>query len=348
MAKWFGRILYIFFALLIVVLIEFFFGGIVEIQKSLYASDYLMGAVNEDDSYNIFDGMAYYNAPYNYYYSTDKIKTLDGAESYDTTGEDIDPKYQIKLGVYPFVSAEKAPGYDIYRDGFYIVLEHSHEDVMYYSFEITAHHTGDPEKENVTLNDVTKHTIWKNVNGFLANNQVPYTLRITNYNLYRENQDGFGGIYEYDIEYINVYAHITGEEEKVFIYRITSGEDVYGGEPLVSHETLNLTAETYNLSKTFANPEVPTAEEKQALNLVDKFQPVDLKEYRSVYFVVYGIYFVILLLIPYFMFFHRTVKKLIRNGRPEKATNGLPENYTPREQIFSDIDEEELKKKDKK
>lgn len=347
MAKWFGRILYILFALLIVVLVEFFFGGIVEIQKSLYASDYLMAAVDEDGNYQVFDGMAYYNAPYNYYYSLNKIKTLDGADSYDTTNESIDEKYKIKLGIYPFVSAEKAPGFDIYRDGFYIVLEQGHEDVMYYSFEITGYHTSDTGKEKVTLNDGTKHTIWKTPQGFLANNQVPYTLRITNYNLYRENQDTFGGIYEYDITYINVYAHVTGEEEKVLIYRLTDGSETYAGEPLVTHETLNLTAETYNLSKTLANPLAPTAEEKVELNLVDKFQPVDLKEYRSVYFVVYGIYFVILLLIPYFMFFHKAVLAMVRKKRGTVEvleTN----NRTPEEQIFQDIDEEELKKKDKK
>ncbi len=335
--KWFGRILYFVFVLLIFGFIEFTLMGVEGIMRSEYASQYILEAARNDESYDVFEGLDRFNAAIGTYYSKDSIKTSTDLTHYDTTSEDIAEKYQVKIGFYPFVSLLKDKNVNIYYDGFYIVFESFSDDITFYSLDITAYHVNDPEKKKITLTEGNFLNIYPTTDGFVVNQRVPLTTYLYNPYFYKEEQNTLGGLYEYHILSIDVYAHEAEVEQPTFIYRMTDGTETYTGSPLVTHNTLNLTPDTYNISKTL-NGVHPT-EDNNPFNLSLTYHPADFSPYTYFYFIVYSLYFVLIIVIPYFWFFHKKVMKSFKKNNPNNNTPSTPEDKkVTQPQIFSDTE----------
>lgn len=337
--KWIGRILYFVFVILIFGFIEFTLMGVEGIMRSEYASEHILDAARNDEDYNVFEGLDRFSAAIDTYYSRVQIKNLDNSNYYDTTTETIDAKYQVKIGMYPFVSLLKDPNVDIYYDGFIIVFENYDDSVAFYSLDITAYNVNDTTKKKIALTEGEYLNVYPNVDGFIVNQRVPYTTYLHNTYFYTAEQASLEGPFEYHVLSIDVYANflVDGETTKEFIYRMTDGTEDYTGSPMVTHENLNLAPESYNISKHL-NGELPTVE-NNPYNLVLTYHPADFSPYTYFYFIVYGLYFVLIVVIPYFWFFHKKVMRLIKKDQP------LPPTHTPsgkdmlkRQQIFSDIE----------
>src|SRR5690606_34212519 len=111
---------------------------------------------------------------------------------------------------------------------------------------------------------------------------------------------------------------VEGETKETFIYRITDQSEAFAGAPLVEDPTaLDIKAEDYNLSKLIGEG-TPTAEEVTQYNLVNTYHPADFSPYIYWYFIIYGGYFVLIIVIPYFWFFHRRVMARIRSKKDLK------------------------------
>lgn len=342
MLKWIGRILYVVFVLLVIGFVEFTAGGIVGMQRSEYARVNIIDRADNDEDYTVFDGLDYFNAAIGTYYSNVSIKNTNDENHYDTTAESIDNLYKIKLGIYPFISTLKDPNVDIWYDGFYIVVEDYHEDVLFYSFDIIATHVNDPENKKITLTkdpsgerDDRFLYIYPTTDGFIRNERVPLTTYLYNTMFYNADQNELGGIFEYNIISISVFAHVETETDPVFIYRMTDGSENYVGSPLVLHETLNLTASTFNISKQLENL-APTQNDIDTFNIVTTYHPADFSPYNHFYYIVYSIYFLLVIVVPYFWFFHKKVMTKINKNKPQKETEEIIINQPKEQQLFSD------------
>ena len=342
--KWFGRILYILFVLIVIGFVELIAGGVQGIRVSEYIYTNVTEHAVDNDDYDIFDGLAHLNAVSNTYYSKDPIKSLDNKTHYDTTGEAIDPRYQIKIGMYPHAVVHKNPQFDLYSDGFFVLIEEYSKEVAYYSLEVTAYYAQDPEKSQIILKDKSYLNIYSDIResnanrasfrvALIANNSFANHLLESN-NDY-EFPEGYN--FEYHIQAIDVYATFIdpdkpNEPERVHIYRMTDGSSFASGEPEVTHTNLNLSPETYNFSRLM-NDKEPT-EDNNPYNFVLDYHPVDLSPYNFAYWIVYSIYFVVFVLIPYFWFVHKHVMKAIRQRKNKDEV--VDPNKKPLPQIFSD------------
>jgi len=352
--KWIGRILYFIFLVLIVMFIEGNLFGINGIQRSLYVGDKIANAMEDNEDFDVYDGIAHINTALGIYYSDSAIKNADGGESYDTTGEAIDDLYKVKFSIYPMISAHKNRKAAFYEDGFYIVLDEYNEDVFYYTLSIVAYNVNDPEKTLITrsnkltdsegkVQDVRSFNIYLLPGDLFVNSKVPRTTYIANYNFYDATQDSLisdGELHEYDIVSIGLYAVTLDEEDKevpTLIYRVTDGEQNFTGAPLVEHTNLNLTADTYNISKNLEDLTNLTASDIETYNIVTLYHPIDLSDYTNVYFIVFGIYIVFIVIIPYFWFFHGKIMAAVRARRPKKAEAVIVER-PKEEQLFSDVE----------
>ncbi|WP_025725535.1 hypothetical protein [Acholeplasma granularum] len=353
--KWIGRIFYFIFVLLILGFVEVTLMGVTGMMRSEYASTHIIDAMKNNESYTTFEGLDRYNAALETYYSKDQIKTSTDQLYYDTTNNtEIDAKYQVKLGIYPFISLIKDPNVDIYYDGFYIVLESYSEDALYYSIEVTAYNVNDPEKTKVVLNGKDTEgnevnapylNIYTSPDGFISNQRVPLTTYLFNPHFYTDAQKTLEGTNEYHILAVDLYAHFDQETEPAFIYRITDGTETYQGSPMVLDETLNITPESYNFSKLLDGM-TPT-QENNPYNLVLTYHPADFSQFTYFYFIVYGIYALLIVIIPYFWFFHKRVMKAIRNKKDGGNNDNTPQQpqimptHRPlksNQQIFSDTE----------
>ncbi len=344
--KWFGRILYILFVLIIIGFIELIAGGVQGIRVSEYIYNNVTKFAIDNEDYNMFEGLGHLNAVSNTYFSQDPILNLDGQPFYDTTTETIDEKYQVKLGMYPHVVVDKNPQFDLYGDGVFILLESFSTEVAYYSLEVTGYYAQDPLKQKIVLKDRSYLNIYtdiraSNVNrasfrvALIANSSFANHLLEANRNL--EFPEGYN--FEYHIQAIDVFATFIDLDEpdnpeRVHVYRLTDGTNFASGTPLALHENLNLAPETYNFSRGM-NGVHPTAD-NNIHNLVLDYHPADLSPYNFAYWIVYSVYAVLFVVIPYFWFFHKQVMQLIK----DKKGNNEPKdnNRKPQPQLFSDVE----------
>lgn len=354
MSKWIGRVLYILFVLSIVVFIELGFGGANGIRNGEYISKYALGAYNEDGSYNYQEAILRYNAALGIYYSDSSIKNKDGEELYSNASQVTDTKYQLSFGVYPLISTQKDKNVNIWYDGFYIILDNYSTDINYYSFEITAVNLLDPTKEivlkqNLEENDGKEFNIYTKVDQFALNLRIPMTTYIYNPQFFTDDQENLTGLFEYDIKSINVFAYEKDlTKDPVHIYEITDGtnDTVTAATPLATDDNLNLTAETFNISKLLVDAKNPTEAEIQEYNILTNYHPVDFSEFNYVYLYIIPIYLLLLLVIPYFWFFHK--KLMIKLGFNKKKSVKVETKDSVETQLFEDHTEIEEKAKKKK
>lgn len=344
--KWIGRILYILFVLIVIGFIELIGGGVQGIRVSEYIYNNVTKNAIDNENYDMFEGLGHLNAVSNTYYSKDQIKTLDGQNFYDTTTESIDEKYQVKLGMYPHAVVHKNPQFDLYSDGFFVLLEDFSDDVAYYSLEVTAYYAQDPEKKQIVLKDKNYLNIYSDIRASNANRASFRVALIANNSfanhILETNKDYTfpeGYNFEYHIQAIDVFATIIDPEkpdtpERVHVYRITDGTTFASGTPMVTHTNLNLAPENYNFSRGMNGVE-PTADNNPH-NLVLDYHPADLSPYNFAYWIVYSIYFLLFVVVPYFWFVHKYVMKAIRKNKADDEPKG--KTRKPQPQLFSDVE----------
>ena len=344
--KWIGRILYILFVLIVIGFVELIAGGTEGIRVSEYVHNNVTQYAKDNPDYDIFDGLAHLNAVSKTYYSKDSIHTLDGQTHYDTTGESIADEYKIKIGMYPHTVVHKNPQFNLYSDGVFILIEDYSDEVAYYKLEVTGYYANDPEKKQIVLKDQSFLNIYTDVvDANMARGSFKVALiannTFANSILQSDNDFKFPDDYnfEYHIQAIDVHAVFVDPDkpdtpETVHIYRMTDGTTFASGNPEVLHENLNLSPDTYNFSKHM-NGQLPT-EDNNPYNLVLDYHPVDLSPYNFAYWIVYGIYFLLFIVVPYFWFIHKPLMRTIRKKKDDDDLNNPDRKPLP--QIFSDVE----------
>jgi len=340
--KWIGRILYIAFVILILFYVEFQAGGANAFRQASYTHDTILNAVTYDEDgkeidFDTYELLKRYNAAYDIHYAK-AIENKNGELSYDTTTSNISDVYKIKFSIHPLVSMLPIRNTNMYHDGFYIVLEEGHEDVLYYEFEFVTFRleSNEPVKE-ILSSDFLK--IYQTVESYRSTGFFPNLLLVSNYTLNTHNRGTNIEYYEYDIRAIDVYAYTkkqdSNELEKTFIYRTTDGStsvNNLAGSPIVTDSNLKLTSDTYNITKNIYETGL-TDENILAYGIVTDYHPADLSPYNYYFFVIYGLYAVLILVIPYFWFFHRPLMAKIKKNKRSKLEDP---NHEPLPQIFSD------------
>jgi len=344
--KWIGRILYILFVLIIIGFVELIAGGVQGIRVSEYIYNNVTKHAVDNENYDMFEGLGHLNAVSNTYYSQDQINTLDDQPYYDTTAESVEAKYQVKIGMYPHTVVHKNPQFNLYSDGFFVLFEAYSDEVAYYSLEVTAYYAQDQEKKQIVLKGESYLDIYTDIKAsnasrasfrvaLIANNSFANHILQNNEDI--EFDDDYN--FEYHIQAIDVYATFIDLDapdnpERVHVYRITDGTTFASGTPKVTHTNLNLSPDTYNFSKHM-NGEIPTAD-NNPYNLVLDYHPADLSPYNFAYWIVYGIYGLVFVVVPYFWFIHKHVMRAIRKKNGQDDSNDKDRKPLP--QLFSDVE----------
>ncbi len=348
MLKWIGRILYVVFIFIIISTVELGSGGVQGLQRGDYAVAHVVSAKDDDGNYDPHKALAHFTSAINIYYSNQVIG------SFTTVGDaTLDDQYEVGFELYPFVSLMKHSEIDIWFDGFFFVLTDYNEDAVNYRVEISAVNTSveDGDRIILTNDDLTRAgMIYLMPDDFFQNSRPALVTYIENSSFYQKDPDKETATsFEYDIVSISMYVtlptEVEGETKETYIYRITDQSEAFAGSPLVEDAAiLDLKAEDYNLSKLIGVG-TPTDEEVTQYNLVDTYHPADFSPYVYWYFIIYGGYFVLIIVIPYFWFFHRRVMAKIRAKKDLKNKEDIAnqrvqegKQITENEQIFSDIE----------
>ncbi len=353
MLKWIGRILYIIFVTLIVFTIEIGSGGIPGLQRGDYAAEHIIPAKDSNGNYDPLLALAHYTAAMGIYYSNNSIAT------FSSIGENnVEEKYQVSFEIYPLVTLISDEKKTIWNDGIIIVLKDFNDKAVSYRVEARATNTLNSSK---VISSIIKdqdgneypNTIMVNPDDFFQNSRPALTTYIPNSYFYtNETEEDKKTLtkFEYDYVSISIYATFAkddGETEEVFVYRVTDGSQSFGGNPKFEDSAiLDLNADDFNFSK-FITGKTPTDAEAATYGLVMTYHPVDLSAYNYWYWIIYTGYFILIIVIPYFWFFHRKVMAKIRQKQilkeKEEFVNQRKNNSDepPLEPIFKDEDETE-------
>src|SRR5690606_18501899 len=99
-----------------------------------------------------------------------------------------------------------------------------------------------------------------------------------------------------------------GEENTPIYMTQQSGEDYTEPQGLLyGEDTLVLDHSDYSLSPILMADDEITDDEKQTYSIIDSYINPDLSKYNWMYWVLYSAYFLFILVIPYFWFFHKKV-----------------------------------------
>lgn len=359
MLKWVGRILYVFFVLLIIGFVEVMSGGVKGIQRGLYATENIVDKFERGD--DPLSYLPYYSAALETYFSKTPILNKDNESNYTNSNSSILDDYKIDLSFYPFISTIKDDKHNIWFDGFYIVVNSASDKISYLRVEVLqAYNSLDEDQSNTLyLENESYLNIFLESDGFFLNERVPGTTYLINSLFYNAEQTINAELEkegkevetydtaEYNIKAIDIYVYPKLDEDEeidedkdygILALRLTDGDIDLLGSPLVTLNNLNLLADDMNISKHLKG-KTPTEEEIDLYNLDTTYHPVNYSKYNYVYFIVYPIYFVLILVIPYFMFFHKKVMKAYRDKKGIKDPNMVQlENKKTEEQIFSDYE----------
>ncbi len=348
MLKWVGRILYVVFVFIIISTIELGSGGVQGLQRGDYAVDYVIPSKDDNGDYDPHKALARFTAAIDIYYSNQAIASFSSVG--DAT---VDDQYEVGFELYPFVSLMKHSEINIWFDGFFFILTDYNEDAINYRIEVSAVNNSIEDAELITLtNDDLSRSgmIYLLPDDFFLNSRPALVTYIENSSFYGKDKDAKTATsFEYDIVSISMYATFLkneeGETEEKFIYRITDHSESFAGTPIKEDTTqLDVKAEDYNLSKLIGAG-APSDEEVETYSLVTTYHPADFSKYVYWYWIIYGGYTVLILVIPYFWFFHRRVMAKFRSKKElkekedfanQKLQDGKP--IPQNEQIFSDVE----------
>ncbi len=327
MLKWVGRILYLVFIFFLFMIVA---DGYPFVELA-YGLDYIEPAEDYQEAIARQVGL------WGIYYSDEKI----GNQSYSNVDEAIDDAYKITFSLYPLIVPHSTfPESNIYNDGFIISFEHFSEDVNGYTLELVVH------RPDTNVEKVVRIVLGENITKYVV---FASTALLANY---RDNPDDSGettlGVGTFDVLAIYVYAHIPNVEGKVPLYMTEqNGANRTMPSGLISPKDTNLILNhsDYSFSSILMADGEITADEIESYSIVDTYLNPDLSEYNHIYWIVSGVYLLLIIVIPYFWFFHKKVMAKFRSKNPQKPMTpslvnpaDVAGNLAKEQQIFSDVE----------
>lgn len=337
--KWIGRLLYI----AIVVLFTFNVGFGDGIIHSEYWGDVIVSDLEDvDHTMSAFLGTRLA------YYQRDELNTIDFST---TTNNGID--FDVTIDIYPIGSSRTDFENNRIYDGIGLILKDltvSEEfNLEYFTFKfklydivndrvVDLYLTPEAAGESYYIFYMTPLNT-EVVSGFPPGMLFfsEYDFKIHDPNILESDMDSVKA--EYQIVTIDMFAHgylvedKTGKDQNYHLFKGYSDTTYVGdGNALVINNSFEIVREDYFISKLIP-AELPTEDDMNAFNL--GYLKPNYAKYNYWYWIVGFLYLSLLVIIPYFWFFHRKVmdnmrlrKKIRLKAEQRKQATIVEAKYT--------------------
>lgn len=309
MLKWIGRILY--------VIIVFLFTTTVGIGEGIVLSEYYEKVVLQES--NDFDRTVstYLGMDYSYY---GKESLLDNQIVVDATRDEINVKFGLQI--YPLGSLRTNVEDNLIFDGLVFYMDGISSSENF----ILSHFTYQFKVKNTITNEISDLYVVDNSYVYIVVPPSNETISGIPKGLMFVTEANMKSIdpkkpekAEYEILTMDIFGHgylkddETKKDQNIHLYKGYKDGHTGDGNPVELNNNFVLNREDYMLSAITNLTELPTAEDLVTYNI--GFVEANYSPYFYWYWVIGFLYIGLLLVIPYFWFFH---VKVMENHRARK------------------------------